>query len=180
MTRTGGLVEGKIEDRSQTLLAGLSFFGNPFAQSAGWTEENEIGRLWARFMQLRADSPESFPPPLAEGEMYELHLPDPRTNQTGEYEVFIGYPVGDAAGVPLPLVTKTVPAARFARFTLAGPSIVESDSYQQMYDWISVNGLAPLADWMFNLYDSRFKSMDRLEESELDVCIPVHDARDAD
>ena len=37
------------------LLVGLSFFGDPFKSSAGWTEENEIGRLWVRFMAFLED-----------------------------------------------------------------------------------------------------------------------------
>jgi hypothetical protein len=57
-------MEGRIEDRPLTILAGLSFFGDPFAQSAGWTEENEIGRLWTRFMRLRDENAAVFPPPL--------------------------------------------------------------------------------------------------------------------
>ncbi|MFO7679525.1 MAG: hypothetical protein R6X34_05690, partial [Chloroflexota bacterium] len=30
-------------------LVGFSFYGDPFRLSPGWTEENEIGRLWVRF-----------------------------------------------------------------------------------------------------------------------------------
>lgn len=36
----------KIFDSPDIVLVGLSFFGDPFRTNAGWTEENEIGRLW--------------------------------------------------------------------------------------------------------------------------------------
>ena len=40
----------EIRNYPQRYLAGFSFFGNPFEQHSGWTEENEIGRLWVRYM----------------------------------------------------------------------------------------------------------------------------------
>ena len=40
----------KIIDGGQIILVGFNFFGDPFKLSGGWTEENEIGRLWQRFM----------------------------------------------------------------------------------------------------------------------------------
>jgi hypothetical protein len=43
-------MEPTIVERSQIMLVGFGFWGDPFATSGGWTEENEIGRLWNRFM----------------------------------------------------------------------------------------------------------------------------------
>lgn len=50
-------MDTKIVERKLTILAGISFYGDPFSQSGGWTEENEIGRLWSRFMSLYETSP---------------------------------------------------------------------------------------------------------------------------
>ena len=52
-------MEPKIVDSDRMLLLGLDFFGDPFQSSSGWTEENEIGRLWQRFMAFltRAGQP---------------------------------------------------------------------------------------------------------------------------
>ena len=36
-------MEVRVVEKDQMLLVGLSFFGDPFKSSAGWTEENEIG-----------------------------------------------------------------------------------------------------------------------------------------
>jgi hypothetical protein len=43
-------MEPRIIEKDQIILVGFSFFGDPFATSAGWTEENEIGRVWQRLM----------------------------------------------------------------------------------------------------------------------------------
>ena len=47
-------MEPKLIEWGPTLLAGFSFYGDPFAESAGWTEENEIGRLWQRYFDYLA------------------------------------------------------------------------------------------------------------------------------
>ncbi len=44
------MVEPRLVDKDQIILVGFSFFGDPFKFSGGWSEENEIGRLWKRFM----------------------------------------------------------------------------------------------------------------------------------
>ena len=43
-------MEPTMIEKRQMMLLGFSFFGDPFKISGGWTEENEIGRLWKRFM----------------------------------------------------------------------------------------------------------------------------------
>jgi len=43
-------MEPTMIEKRQMILLGFSFFGDPFKISGGWTEENEIGRLWKRFM----------------------------------------------------------------------------------------------------------------------------------
>ena len=47
-------MEPKIVERERITLVGLSFFGDPFREKGGWTEQNEIGRLWSRFMSIFA------------------------------------------------------------------------------------------------------------------------------
>ena len=43
-------MQPKIIRADQIMLVGMSFYGDPFETSAGWMEENQIGRLWQRFM----------------------------------------------------------------------------------------------------------------------------------
>ena len=152
---------------------GLSFYGDPFADSAGWTEENEIGRLWKRFEALYAEHRGELPPPATPGWMYELHLWDAETERTGHYEVFIGYPVADARTAPTSLLLKVLPATRVARFTVSGGAIASESSFQEMEAWIASQGLSRRDQWICNLYDESFKGVDNLDESSMDVCIPV-------
>ena len=56
-------MEPTIIERDKIILVGFSFFGDPF-QAGEWTEENEIGRLWNRFMAYLNNPP----PALREGD----------------------------------------------------------------------------------------------------------------
>jgi predicted transcriptional regulator YdeE len=166
-------VHGEIIEVKAMLLAGISFYGNPFAASSGWTEENEIGRLWARFMAMRGGDDGELPPPLVPELMYELHITDTGTAETGNYEVFIGYEIADASTIPLSLLVKSLPRATFARFTLSGEAIRDEDHYLAMAEWITGHGYAPQNRWMYQTYDRRYRGLDRLAESEIDVYLPL-------
>ena len=164
-------MDAKVIHGERMLLAGLSYYGDPFSRSAGWTEENEIGVLWKRFERTMATLPHALS--LAEPDLAcELHIPDADTPETGQYEVFIGCPVV-APDVPLSLVMKVVPASRYVVFHLAGREMVEDDTYLQMDQWISSHRHSRSGSWMINRYDHRFKGLDRVEESEMDVWIPI-------
>lgn len=166
-------MEGRIEYGEQTILAGISFFGDPFSESGGWTEENEIGRLWKRFMTLSGTYRESMPPLDDVQSMYEIHAWDAQTAETGHYEVFVGYPVVDVLGIPITMLAKVLPASRFAVFTLEGEAIHDQDNYVQMDVWIEEHGCQRGASWMYNLYDDRYKGIDRMSESIIDVYLPI-------
>jgi len=47
-------MEPRTTQGERIVLAGFSFFGDPFAETGYWTEENEIGRLWNRFFRYHA------------------------------------------------------------------------------------------------------------------------------
>ena len=49
------LADPEIIEAGPMTFVGFSFFGDPFQLSGGWTEENEIGRLWSRFMAYFAN-----------------------------------------------------------------------------------------------------------------------------
>ena len=63
----------RIIEQDRIILVGVGFYGDPFSDSAGWTEENEIGRLWHRFERLCQTHHDLLPPPSPEGVMYEVH-----------------------------------------------------------------------------------------------------------
>jgi hypothetical protein len=64
----------RIVERGQMILVGMSFYGDPFAESGGWTEENEIGRLWERFMAYLAAHAGAIRHTTEERVAYEVHV----------------------------------------------------------------------------------------------------------
>ena len=165
-------MEGQLTDQPDIHLAGVSFFGDPFSAHAGWTEENEIGRLWQRFFRLREILKETAPKALSR-RMYEVHLIGDEFLETGEYEVFLGYEITSREMVPPLMLRKSLPGGRRALFTVKGESIADMDCYASMQNWLEQQGLQREGGWTYNLYDDRFLGMDRLSESVLDVVIPV-------
>ena len=73
----------QLVDRDQIILVGFSFFGDPFKFSGGWTEENEIGRLWVRFMAYWEQHGSEVRHLVDPDVMYEVHVEHPETAQTG-------------------------------------------------------------------------------------------------
>jgi predicted transcriptional regulator YdeE len=162
----------EILEKPQTLLVGLSFFGDPFATSAGWTEENEIGRLWNRFMTYMAAHPHQIKHLVNREQAYEVHLEHEETLEKGYYEVFVGMEVTQIEDVPIELLAKILPPAMYAVFALKGQQIT-SDWDRIIGQWMSDAGYERAYPYGFELYDRRFKGLDKIEESELDVYVPV-------
>lgn len=170
-------MEAKIVQRERMTLVGLSFFGDPFKEKGGWNEENEIGRLWSRFMtylgdrrlQLSGEVPGSSDRTV----FYEVHIIHPETDSTGEYEIFTGFEARDVTFTPPEFLIKVLPASSYAVFTLSGEQIT-SDWYQIIYrSWMPGSGYREAYRYSFQMYDQRFKGTKRLDESELDLYIPV-------
>lgn len=166
-------MEVKVIDRDQIMLAGFSFYGDPFETSAGWTEENEIGRLWVRFMTYCSNHPQFGQHFDVETTNYELHIEHDETSTKGFYEVFVGVQAESLEHVPFDVLVKILPATQYAVFTLSGEEIT-SDWNRMIYnEWLPGSGYKVTHPYSFQLYDSRFKGLDKIEESILDVYIPV-------
>lgn len=157
-----------IQQYPRITLAGFSFFGDPFHSHAGWTETNEIGRLWQRlFHYLSQLEPVKQHPPKS----YEIHLQNQQTPQTGEYEVFVGFEAPELDQVPVELCLKILPACEYAVFTLSGDAIQMDEPIIDR--WLTENGYTMAFPLFVQRYDERFKGLDRLDESELDVLAPI-------
>jgi len=170
-------MEPRITHGERIVLAGYSFFGDPFAETGCWTEENEIGRLWDRFFGYhshRQDPCAGYDEALV---AYEVHVECDQTASTGHREVFVGIRVDTLDEVPVDLLVKVLPATQYVVFTLRGREIA-SDWSQQTSEWMLHNGYIAAYPYGFQLYDQRFKGLDNLEASELDVYIPIRPADD--
>ncbi len=173
-------MEVRILAERPLLLVGLDFFGDPFALSGGWTEENEIGRLWKRFMAYLEAHPQRIKHVVSEGVMYEVHVGHPETDETGQREVFAGIEVTCLEDVPVELVVKALPAVEYAALTLCGEEIV-SDWNQMIYQgWLPGSGYESAYDYLIECYDERFKGLEQIADSTLEVYVPVRRRRPGD
>jgi predicted transcriptional regulator YdeE len=75
--------------------------------------------------------------------------------------------------VPVEVSLKVLPATTYAVFALQGAQIT-SDWTQLIYtDWMSQSGYRSAYPFGFQRYDARFKGVDRIDESVLEVYVPV-------
>ena len=163
-----------IVDKPAILLAGFSFYGSPFETKDPWTEENEIGKLWQRFEAFIKENTLEFNRSMDQYKaMYEVHILHPDTMTTGEFEIFVGVAVQEIANVPVECVIKQIPASLYAVFTMQGYEINKDWSQRIYQEWMPKSGYTSGYPYSFQYYDYRFKGLDNLAESELDVYIPI-------
>jgi len=158
-----------IHSLDQLTLLGLSFYGDPFAVSGDWDVENEIGRLWQRLGHSLKRYPRL--QPLA-NRTYEVHIYNPETEQKGHFEVFAGFLINDLDLAAPDLLVKVLPPAQYACYTVQGEKIV-TDWYAEIESGLGELGYRRAGQYFFQVYDERFKGMEHLAESELDVYIPI-------
>jgi predicted transcriptional regulator YdeE len=167
-----------IVTRDQTILLGFSFFGDPFALSGAWTEENEIGRLWSRFMSYM--SQHSARLKHVRGDVfYEVHVGHEETSSKGHFEIFVGVQVDKLEDVPVEMLVKIIPAGQYAVFALQGEEITSDWPALAHNEWLPGLGYQASQDYGFLVYDERYKGPQNLRESELDACMPVTRVDDA-
>jgi predicted transcriptional regulator YdeE len=162
-----------VVEKQQMTLLGLGFFGDPFRLSAGWTEDNEIGRLWKRFMAYLGDQGRQIKHVVSDSVAYEVHIYHEETPRTGEFEVFVGVEVSRLEGMPLEMSGKILPPATYAVFTLEGEQIVSDWPLLISSEWLPEAGYKADHSHSIQRYDERFKGVQRIDESVLDVYIPL-------
>jgi predicted transcriptional regulator YdeE len=166
-------MEPKIVAKPQMMLLGLSFFGDPFSLSAGWTEENEIGRLWKRFMAYLAGHRGEIKHVVSDAVAYEVHTYHAETPETGEFEVFVGLEVDRLEDMPIGMSAKILPPATYALFTLEGEQIGSDWPLLIIGEWLPEAGYEADHSHSIQRYDERFKGVQKIDESVLDVYIPL-------
>lgn len=153
-------------------LVGMSFYGDPFDTRGGWDEANQIGQTWVRFERFLEENMGRIQHVSQPGVAIELHVYHPDTLIIGHFEVFIGLQVDRLEAIPVELVAKILPPSEYAVFTLYGKEIT-GDWQMQIDRWIAAAGYQRSFQFSFQYYDERFKGLDRIEESILDVYLPV-------
>ncbi|MCP4458320.1 MAG: hypothetical protein GY816_09915 [Cytophagales bacterium] len=166
------MIEPKIVMEDTLLLVGLSFFGDPFDNSSTWSEENAIGTLWKRLMKL-IHGKRDFVKHVRENDVFhEVHIETEETAEKGQYEVFVGIAVEKLEDVPIHFVVKQIPASTYMVFALKGQEIV-GDWEKDVFSRMPSLGYEQAHGFNIQYYDSRFKGLDKIDSSEIDVYIPV-------
>jgi AraC family transcriptional regulator len=173
-------MEPKIIERGTTLLAGMVFYGDPFAGGEGWSQENEIGRLWGRFNRFWDDHQAELEA-IANGSVgYELHVEPAEYAETRQFYVMVGVEVPSPEGLPLELSVKALPAGSYAVFALRGPEMTSNWPDAIYKGWLPGSGYEEASKFTLERYDGdRFKGVDD-PESELEIWVPVREAGDRD
>jgi len=164
-----------IVQKPEIKLVGMSFYGDPFDTRGDWDAENEIGRVWTRFtnyLNLNCEAIQHTSTPSAS---YEIHIYNDETTTKGNFEVFVGVQVDRLEAIPIELLVKTLPPTEYAVFTFQGEEIT-SDWHMQIDQWIGNAGYQRAHPFSFQYYDERFKSVDNIADSILDVYMPVKPA----
>ncbi len=165
-------MQPKIIKERAILLAGLSFYGDPFDTSNAWTEENQIGLLWQRLIRYFENHEDALEVNLHQCANYEVHIHGPETKSAGLSEVFVGVKIPNIDRVPHDLLVKVLPIAQYAVFTLKGKAIV-GDWGREIDAWMDENGFREAYGYTFQYYDERFKGLDKVDESALDIYVPI-------
>lgn len=153
------------------LLGGVSFYGDPFSAKGGWDAENEIGRTVSRFIDFIDENPER-PYSCQKQSIYEVHVYNRETAVKGYFEVFVGEEV-NTSELPVSLDLKFIAASRYLKITLRGSEIT-GDWWQKLdKELIPSSGVVRNSAYLIQAYDERFKGMDNIEDSIMDVYIPV-------
>ena len=167
------MIEPRIIEKDQMTVLGFSFFGDPFELSRGWTEENEIGRLWSRFMTYLREHGSSIQHIKGDQVSYEIHIYHDETASMGVFEVFVGVEVEKLENVPVEILVKVLPATKYAVFTVEGQDIISDWSLWFSAEWLPSSGYQLAHPYHFQYYDQRFKGLDKVDESAIDVYIPI-------
>ena len=155
-------------------MAGMEYYGDPFAGGEGWTEENRIGQLWQRFNAFYDATEEK---PWRDKELpgergYELHVEPVEYEETKRLYVMVGVAVDSPDGLPPELCVRVLPAGDYAVCTLKGEEIAGNWPDRIYKEWLPASGYEEAFKVTIERYDPRFKGpQDR--ESELDIVVPV-------
>jgi len=170
-------VDPKILERGKMNLVGMTYYG-PIG-GEGWSEENQIGKLWQRFNKFCETKWVSIEDIVINPKLgYEVSIwNEDEFKETGGFCIFVGVEVDHLEEVPLELFGKVLPAGTYAYFTPKGKEITtwEDDFHK---GWLIPSGyqLSTVGNYSFQVQcyeDDRFKGADNLEESEIDIYIPI-------
>jgi AraC family transcriptional regulator len=163
-------MEPRIVEKGKITLVGMVFYGDPFKEESGWSQENEIGKLWKRFVPKE----KTIKNRIGEG-AYELHIEPEEYEKTKNFYVFVGVEVDKVDDLSTEMFVKVLPPTKYAVFTLKGDKITSNWPDMIYKEWLPDSGYVEAHKFTIEYYDDRFKGADD-PESELDIHVPIKEA----
>jgi AraC family transcriptional regulator len=172
-------MQHEIVEQDKLILAGMSFYGDPFKDAEGWSEENEIGRLWHRFNVFWDKGGEWREHVVDPGVAYEVHIEPEDYSETNCFYVMVGVQVEEVEHLPLELVFRVLPSTTYAVFTLKGSEITSNWPDEIYEQWLPSSAYEEAQKFTIERYGPGFRGMDD-PESKLDICVPIRPKQDRD
>ncbi|MGC9348782.1 MAG: GyrI-like domain-containing protein [Anaerolineae bacterium] len=162
----------QIVERSAMILLGMVFYDDPFKQVQGWSDQNEIGKLWGRFNRYWEGHRDLFQDVVDPDEGYEVHIGTEEYEETKEYYIMVGVEVSQLASTPPETFAKILPAGAYAVFTLKGAEIGSNWGDAIYKEWLPASSYEEAYPFTIERYDARFKGPDD-PNSVLEILVPV-------
>ncbi len=157
-------------------LIGMNFYGNPFSRASAWEEENEIGVLCRRFTDFYQHNAPRIKHNIFPEAIFEGHFVTEETQRTGNFDVFVGVIVATLEDIPIECVARQLPLTAYAVLTIRGGEISSDWQMSIAKEWLPGQNYVPSYNYSLTRYDQRFKGMEMIEASEIDVYLPVQPA----
>lgn len=166
-------MEPKIIESKIFKLVGCIFYGDPFHSAEEWSYENEVGKLWQRFIETS----KKYAPLLKKIAIdlntgYEIHLEPAEYKQTKNYYIMVAIEVNNLNELPLEMFAKIFPKTDYVVFTTSMEKRFEIGNlvYKK---WIPKHRYEQAFPYILQLYDNRrYKGLED-PHSEIDWFIPV-------
>jgi AraC family transcriptional regulator len=161
-----------VSDISFQIL-GCVFYGDPFHSAKGWSEENEIGLTWIRFMELYEQYEDIIQKyRINPNETMEIHIEPKEYKKDKKFYVFVGIKVSKLKEMPIEMFSKVLPLTKYVKFTFKGKYMFQGSNYIWK-DWFPNSDYQESYPYLIQVYDeTRFLGMDN-EDSELDYYVPI-------
>jgi AraC family transcriptional regulator len=148
-------MEPKIVTKAEFTVVGMRYYGK--------NENNEIAQLWQEFMPRMGEIKHQRKGGAAYGVCRDMTEDD-------EFEYVAGMEVDRADDIPEGMVSRTVPAQKYAVFTCTLPTIGAAYEHA-LRTWLPQSGYKRACGPDFELYDETFDA--QKEDSELFIYIPI-------
>ena len=155
-------MEPRIVEKSEIILIGMVYFGDP---SGG-----EFAKTWELFDRHMS----SIPGRVNEREFYGLEFYTEEFQQSHKWYYMAAVETTNLDEIPLEMVGKRLPASKYAVFTVTGGLKNIGSMFGYAYvTWLPSSDYEIAYPYDFEFYDEeRFKG-GQSEDSEIDLYIPI-------